>query len=432
MAATPPIMAAMAVPLGAEALPHASLTGAAARPLLGHDVRIEVVRASSFGGVSAAWRDLVGRAAEPNVFMEPAFVQAAAQASAANDVCVMLAWDAAAGRSSDTTLLGAWAFIITRNFSRPIHVLQAPAHDLAFLATPVIDARCVEAVLTAMLDAVAVHGSLPKLIMLTDITTEGPIMTGLRRVLHGRGVAPAFLKKAQRPVLRPAQAQDHGEPRSSSGTLKKLRQHRRRLATMNGPVALVSHAGPEDVRAALEEFLFLEASGWKGRRGTALLSDKHTAAFTREFVNALARDGLATIEALRAGDRPVAMQVLLRSGASAFTWKVTYDEALGDVSPGVLLLQDLTAALMADSRLTLVDSCTYNDESYMAGVWKDREGIADMLIDVRRGGSLSFTAAAGFERAYRGMRETAKAAYIRLRRIRRPLMSRLRGILPRS
>jgi CelD/BcsL family acetyltransferase involved in cellulose biosynthesis len=191
----------------------------------------------------------------------------------------------------------------------------------------VIDAGCIEPVLTAMLDALAAHGSLPKLIMLTDISVDGPVMAGLRRVLDRRGAAPAFLKHTQRPMLRSGLSKEHHERLVSPGTHKKLRQHRRRLAK-HGPVAFVTHSRPEEVRDALEEFLRMEASGWKGRHGTALLSDERSAVFARYFVNALASDGLATTEALRVGDRPVAMQVLLRSGNGAFTWKVAYDEAL--------------------------------------------------------------------------------------------------------
>jgi hypothetical protein len=55
-----------------------------------------------------------------------------------------------------------------------------------------------------------------------------------------------------------------------------------------------------------------------------------------------------------------------------------------------------------------------------------------MLIDVRRGRSTSFTATAACERAYRGMREAAKAGYIRLQRFKRLLMGHVRAVRPTS
>ena len=66
----------------------------------------------------------------------------------------------------------------------------------------------------------------------------------------------------------------------SSSTRKKLRQHRRRLSEQ-GALTSVVVSEPQAVRDALEQFLALEAAGWKGQRGTALLNDKTDAAFMR-------------------------------------------------------------------------------------------------------------------------------------------------------
>ena len=38
----------------------------------------------------------------------------------------------------------------------------------------------------------------------------------------------------------------------------------------------------------------------------------------------------------------------MRAGAVAFTWKTAYDEQFHDFSPGMLLLEDYTAAFLAD------------------------------------------------------------------------------------
>ena len=52
------------------------------------------------------------------------------------------------------------------------------------------------------------------------------------------------------------------------------------------------------------------------------------------------------------------MQIVLRAGPTAFTWKTAYDEALRDFSPGMLLLEDYTAAFLADPSIATVDSCS--------------------------------------------------------------------------
>ena len=129
---------------------------------------------------------------------------------------------------------------------------------------------------------------------------------------------------------------------------------------------------------ALEHFLQMEASGWKGRQGTALLCSAADAAFARTAVGALADQGSACIHALTLDRRPVSMQIVLRAGPAAFTWKIAYDETLHDVSPGMLLLEDYTAAFLNDPTIAFVNSCTYDDSELHVGLDRtrgDRESL---------------------------------------------------------
>ncbi len=144
-----------------------------------------------------------------------------------------------------------------------------------------------------------------------------------------------------------------------------------------------------DVSAAFEQFLVLEASGWKGRHGDALNCSPSDAAFARRMIATLSARGDARLYALCLDGRPVCMQIVLRCGDAAFTWKTAYDEDLRDFSPGILLLENYTKALLADPTIAFVDSCTFSEDSFMS-VWRERETLTHLWIDARRGGSLSF------------------------------------------
>ena len=108
---------------------------------------------------------------------------------------------------------------------------------------------------------------------------------------------------------------------------------------------------------------------------------------------------------------------MLRSGAAAFTWKTAYDEQFRDFSPGMLLLEDYTAAFLADKSIAYVDSCSLDDAGYMSA-WTERQSVADLWIDARRGGSLEFGALSRLQRSYRDLRTAAKHAYLTLRKSR--------------
>ena len=112
------------------------------------------------------------------------------------------------------------------------------------------------------------------------------------------------------------------------------------------------------------------------------------------------------------------MQIVARAGAAAFTWKTAYDEAFHDFSPGMLLLEDYTAAFLADKSIAFVDSCSFDDTGFMSA-WQERQSVADIWIDARRGGSLEFRALSGLQKSYRDVRAAAKAAYLKWRKSRK-------------
>jgi CelD/BcsL family acetyltransferase involved in cellulose biosynthesis len=200
----------------------------------------------------------------------------------------------------------------------------------------------------------------------------------------------------------------------SSASRKKLRQHRRRLEE-KGKLELKVWNTSEAVRQAFEDFLRLEAAGWKGRRGTALLCDQTEAAFVREMVAALAERGNAQVHALYLDGKPVSMQIVLRAGQVAFTWKTAYDETLHDYSPGMLLLEDYTKAFLADQSIACVDSCAYDEAGFMSA-WSERQTIAQVWIDARPGRSLVFRMHCRLQKAFLTLRAAAKDRYLSWRR----------------
>jgi hypothetical protein len=52
----------------------------------------------------------------------------------------------------------------------------------------------------------------------------------------------------------------------------------------------------------------------------------------------------------------------------------------------------------------------------MASAWAERQPMADIWIDVRRGGSLSFRLLCGVQKLYRHNRAAAKRIYLSLKR----------------
>jgi CelD/BcsL family acetyltransferase involved in cellulose biosynthesis len=378
-----------------------------------HALTVEIVDAARLAELRSSWIDLLARADTPNVLMDPIMVQAAAEAFPDTQCRALLVWKPPADGRRE--LIGIWAFCVGRpdQSALPMRALTMPPGPYRYLATPVIDRSCLDETLNAMLDALAADPGLPKIAALDAMGSDGPTMEALVRVLAARGSPPCILEQFRRPKLAAGlDGKSYLEKALSSSSRKKLRQHRRRLAE-KGALTTVIAAEPDAVRRALEDFLQMEAAGWKGRQGTAVLCDAGNAAFMRKAIVNMATLGSASIHSLYLDQKPVSMQIVLRAGAAAFTWKTAYDEQFHDFSPGMLLLEDYTTAFLADKSISHVDSCAHDDSGYMSA-WTERQAVADVWIDVRRGGSFAFRALCHVQKRYRGLRALMKTAYLGL------------------
>ena len=286
---------------------------------------------------TVAFEALSARAA-PNVFMHPAALGAVVATDFAQ-MHVLRAWS---GEGDARKLVGFWALRERRIAPFWPRFLQSPPYDYAFVASPVIDPDHADAVMPALLDAIANDATLPKVIKLKllDGDAAAPMMAAVRA---RRGQT---LKLAEHP--RPFLSAESDRKRSGS-TGKKLRQDWNRLNAL-GLVEIVNERGSAAGRAAFEIFLQLELDSWKGSSGTALRSQGEDAAFARLFIANLAERGGASVALLRVDGRPIAAQVLLYSGATAYTWKTAFDAEFSKFSPGALLIDKVTDALFAIRR----------------------------------------------------------------------------------
>jgi hypothetical protein len=370
-------------------------------------VRVEIVRGKLPVELDEAWRDLLRRTDEPNVFMHPCALRAA---PAGRRIVTLLAWQLS---GNTRRLSGLWAFAIGKPHLSvlPVTALCGPPTSNAYLAAPVVDRDALDVTLNAMLDAIAAATDLPKLIALESTGGAGAVHDALLRVLAQRESELHRLDTKSRPLLMPGDgAANYLEKAMSSSSRKKLRQQRRRLGEQGQLKTTIARA-LSDVQRAFEAFLILEAKGWKGRRGTALLRDPAEAAFARKMILALAQAGEASIYALELDGRPVSMQVVLQSGSAAYTWKTAYDETLGDFSPGVLLFEDYSKAFLADPSIVSADSCAFDDTGHMAA-WTERKLVVDLWFDARPGASINLAVAAGMRKAYLPLRLAAKQIYL--------------------
>jgi hypothetical protein len=131
-------------------------------------------------------------------------------------------------------------------------------------------------------------------------------------------------------------------------------------------------------------------------------------------VAGLAAQGQASVACLVHAGRTIAADIVLRSGEGAWMWKVAYDEAFAQASPGVLLALDATRTLLADPTLAWCDSCAAPDHPMIDRVWAERRTIVDRLMTIEPG--FDFALARRLEPMRRRMIATARRARDLVRR----------------
>jgi CelD/BcsL family acetyltransferase involved in cellulose biosynthesis len=159
---------------------------------------------------------------------------------------------------------------------------------------------------------------------------------------------------------------------------RELERKRRRLADdLGAPLRTVDRA--EDA-GAVEDFLELEASGWKGREGTAMASMGNDADFFRAVCASFRELGRLHLLSLEGSGKRVAMACSLRAGEGIFCLKIAFDEGWRRYSPGALLVLDHASWFARHSDAAWMDSCVQPDNELVSRLWPGRRGIVTLAI----------------------------------------------------
>jgi hypothetical protein len=229
------------------------------------------------------------------------------------------------------------------------------------------------------------------------LPTRGPLAEAFDAVLaRSSGTSVAYADH-QRALLAP------GDNRAAyiDGAVgrKKLKELRRQLRRLGEGGTLIFETAREasTISMALAQFLILEASGWKGRAGTAVHHNADVRTFMEKAITELAHDRNASVTRLVLDGETIGALILLKSQDTIWAWKIAYDENAGRASPGVQILLHATQALLDDPAITQADSCATAGHPMIDHIWRERLDVADRLIRIGPDGRAAFAIACKLE-----------------------------------
>jgi Acetyltransferase (GNAT) domain len=350
---------------------------------------------------------LTYRAVEPNIFFNPRFLAPAMPRLDDREIRFMVLRDE---REEQSRLRFLMPYSIERpGFGVGVPIIRSWSTPFGPLGAPLIDREDPVGIAEDVFEVLSrPHLKLPEVLMIPDIRVNGAVASALRQAAIGRNLPVITTDRSERPNLHSRSEGDlYVRLALGSHHRREFQRMERRLA-QRGKVEFTESRHPDDVRRRTEEFLSLEASGWKGRRRTAMAVDRFRAAFAREALYCLAERDMCRIHTLDLDGRAIASLVVMRETGVAYTWKTAFDEGYSSYSPGTLLMIDTTKKLLEDINISRVDSLATPDHPMMSRLWKEREQMGTLVIGLKPSSDRATRQAASQLNLYRRSQNVAR------------------------
>ncbi len=332
----------------------------------------------------ARWRDLAARAVEPNPFLDPAFLLTAQRwfPTTAGIRLVMV-------EDEDDRMLALLPLSVAPRFQGlplPYATTAGPfLSRRAPLCAPLVDRARTADALTALLRHLAGRGTgLPGLVELTLLPGAGALHDGILEATRATRIPVLERYRFERASMRPVAEGTSWRDGLSASRRKKLGRLARGLERELGAPLVAEDRGADP--RAFEEFLDLEAAGWKGttERGGALRVTPNGVEWFTQVADGFRERGLLRIFTLSAGDETLFMSVSLVCGGGVFALMDTYDERFARLSPGVVGRAAEVDHFLADPpHVDVFDQCMHPKNVESSALYPQRRAFVGLLLAPR-------------------------------------------------
>lgn len=338
---------------------------------------VEVAAAHAISKHIDDWQNLASHAAEPNPFYEPWMLLPALEQFGRDDDH---AWVFVYRRLPNDTseLVGFFPWTRVRRYkSLPVRVLRMWKHLHCFLCTPLVREGHIRECLNALFSWAEKNTTL---LDFAFAAADGPFQRHLLDLVNERE-AIAFQDEAFHRALLDTTgvAEDYLRSILSSSHRSELRRQRKKLGEQ-GRLESRRLEGAGDIDLWIDQFLTLEASGWKGEEQTAFLADERQKRYFHDIVQAAFDRGQLMMLGLFLDDKPIALKCNFLSGAGSFSAKIAFDENYARFSPGVLLELDNIEWAHERREIRWMDSCAKPGHFMIERLWRERRTMQSLAV----------------------------------------------------
>ncbi len=324
------------------------------------------------------WKHLATQCLEPNIFYTPSFLMALRHHLMAHqNIIVLTTWRQAERRVPELT--GVMPMIQCRFlWGRPVNILQSLHHPYIPSTTPLIHKTYAEQSIINLIDYLEEPKHGYKAVNMPFLPSDGKFYALLEHEIAFRERKITLLDSYPRAALS-----SDLTPEAYALTMRKSRrkdiQKRGNKLAQLGTINHLCYKEPEELDNALNLFLDLESSGWKGKKGTAMKSSAKTASFAHDAL-CLYEEGLrCQYDFLAVDGTIIAGTITLIHQDKAWAYKSAYDENYAQYAPSLQAYMQITKDLLENDTITVADSAAFPGH-VIEGLWQQRTIISNILF----------------------------------------------------
>jgi hypothetical protein len=261
-----------------------------------------------------------------------------------------------------------------------VSVLSLWQHAHCYVCTPLVRADAARECMVEFFQWLRSGGANASLLELRCISGDGRFHKLLVDLSNELGLRSCITNIFTRGLWRERNDENTLPESAVPGELRRRLRRKERRLSERGRVEHLAMRPEDDIGRWIDEFLRVEASGWKGQRGSALASSEADRRYFTEIATSAFRRGRLLMLGLNFDGLPIARRCAFVAGEGSFAFKTAYDEEFADFSPGAILEMDSIRQLQTLPAVRWMDSCATPDNVLVNRLSNDRKTIQSLAV----------------------------------------------------
>jgi CelD/BcsL family acetyltransferase involved in cellulose biosynthesis len=262
----------------------------------------------------------------------------------------------------------------------PCPVLKLIKHKYMELCTPLVRRDLVAECVTTLFDWMQSRSAGAPLVELRFLGGEDRATQEILAQLYQRRAVSYQSECSARALFRPAADAETFLNFALTGKRRKEFRRLEKRLSESGRLDYKLLFSSENPASWIEDFLALEAKGWKGQKGSAMALENDRRVFFEQISHAAHERGKLMMLGLFLDNRPIALKCNFVTGRGGFAFKIAFDEEFSRSSPGVLLEIENVRRLHEMPNLAWMDSCAIPQHFMINRLWPDRRTLETFVV----------------------------------------------------